>query len=166
MQNITNEFIKPIVMKRKKHDFKAWIEYRKIIKKCNKLSPSFNQICEISDFLNILRESYMYGNSDSFHLFLGVLPRNHTKLDSCSVFYKDKDKFSIGFILLKETRTINIEIERRGQNIKSEKEHISFVEGEYKFKDIYDQEKFLFITSCLMDGVVELIEYYYKNKRF
>ena len=62
-------------------------------------------------------------------------------------------------------RRVNIEIERRGQNTKSEKEYISFLEGEYQFKNTYDQEKFLFITSCLMDGVCELITYYFKNKK-
>lgn len=159
-----NEFIEPIVIKKKKHDFKAWIKYKKIIKKCKKLSPSFNQMCEISNFLEILRTSYMYGNSDNFHLFLGTLPKNYTKKNACSMFYKQGNDFSIGFILIKTDKTINISIRRGGQN-RNEVENISFVDGTYQFKDIYDQEKFLFITSCLMTGVVELITYYYKNKK-
>ena len=164
--NISNEYIKPIIMRKRKFDIKAWIAYRKLIKKCKKTSPSFNQMCDIAEFLEILRESYMYGNNDNFHLFTGTLPKGYTRLNACSMFYKEKDNFSIGFVLLKDPRTINIEIDRRGQTIKSDKEHISFVDGQYQFKSIYDQEKFLFITSCLMSGVCELITYYFKNKKF
>lgn len=165
MDNV-NEFIKPIIMRKHKHDIKALKEYKKLIKKCKKLSPSFDQMCSIAEFLDILRESYMYGNNDNFHLFTGTLPKGYTRVNACSMFYKDKDNFSIGFILLKDTRTINIEIDRRGQTIKSEKERISFIDGQYEFKNIYDQEKFLFITSCLMEGVCELITYYFNNKKF
>ena len=165
MNNI-NEFIKPIVMRKHKLDIKAWIAYKKLIKKCKKLSPSFNQMCKIAEFIDILRSTYMYSNNDDLHLFTGTLPKGYLKTTACSMFYKRKNHFSIGFVLLKDTRTINIEIERSGQDIKSEKEYISFIDGEYEFKDIYDQEKFLFITSCLMSGVTELITYYFKNKKF
>lgn len=162
MQEI-NTYIKPIIMKRKKHDFKAWIEYRKIIKLCDKTSPSFKQMCEISQFIDILMESYMYGNNKDFHLFATTYPKGHTRLDTCTMCYKE-ETFSVSFILFKETRKINIEINRSGQTM-NKREQISFIDGEYQFKDIYDQEKFLFITSCLMNGVKELITYYYKNKK-
>lgn len=165
MNNI-NEYVKPIIMRKHKHDIKAWFAYRKIIKKCKTTSPSFDQMCNIAEFLEIIRISYMYGNNDNFHLFIGTLPKGYTKLNACSMFYKENDNFTIGFILLKESRNINIEITRRGQTIRNEKETISFTDGQYVFKDIYDQEKFLFVTSCLMDGVSELITYYFKNKKF
>lgn len=164
MNNI-NEYIKPIIIRKHKFDIRAWLAYKKIIRKCKKLSPSFNQMCDIAEFIELLRESYMYGNNDSFHLFTGTLPKGYTKLNACSMFYKEKDNFSIAFVLLKNSRTINIQINRRGQNI-TEKEEISFIDGQYEFKNIYDQEKFLFITSCLMNGVIELITYYFKNKKF
>lgn len=161
-----NEYVNPIIMRKRKFDIRAWIAYRRITKKCKKISPSFDDMCNIAEFLEIIRESYMYGNNDAFHLFTGTLPKGYTKLNACSMFYKEKDNFSIAFVLLKDSRTINIEIDRRGQTIKSEKERITFKDGEYAFTSVYDQEKFLFITSCLMEGVCELITYYYKNKKF
>lgn len=161
-----NEYAKPIIMRKHKYDIKAWIAYRRIIKKCKKLSPSFYDMCNIVEFLEILRESYMYGNNDNFHLFTGTLPKGYTRNNACSMFYKEKDNFTIAFVLTNPMNCINIEIDRKGQNIKSEKEYISFIDGEYKFKNIYDEEKFLFITSCLMNGVCELITYYFKNKKF
>lgn len=164
--NKVNEFVKPIIMRKHKYDIHAWLAYRKLIKKCKKLAPSFKQMCDIAEFLEIIRKTYMYGNSDKFHLFNSTLPKNRNKFNTCSMIYKEKDSFSITFVLYKDTKTINIEIDRKGQTIKSEKEHISFVDGEYQFSNIYDQEKFLFITSCLMTGVIELITYYFKNKKF
>lgn len=161
-----NEFAKPIIMRKHKYDIKAWFAYKKLIKKCKKLSPSFKQMCDIAEFLEIIRQTYMYGNNDIFHLFNSTLPKNRTRLDTCSMIYKEKDSFSIAFVLFKDTKTINIEIDRKGQNTKSEKEYISFIDGEYKFSNIYDHEKFLFITSCLMTGVTELVTYYFKNKKF
>jgi hypothetical protein len=161
-----NRYVKPIIMRKHKFDIKAWIAYKKIIKKCKKLSPSFYDLWEIADFIEILRESYMYSNNDNFHLFTGTLPKGYNRNNARSMFYKEKDSFAIGFVLLNPMNSINIEIDRKGQTIKSEKEQISFIDGQYKFKDIYDQEKFLFITSCLMNGVCELITYYFKNKKF
>lgn len=160
-----NRFIEPIVLKKKKHSFKSWIKKKLLIRRCNKLSPSFNQMCEIYEFLKILRNSYMYSNDKQFHLFIGTIPKGRNGSNTCSMFYKEDEKFSIGFILFKDTKTINIEIDRKGQIIKSQKEYIEFTDGEYEFKDVYDKEKMLFITSCLMNGVVELIDYYYKNKK-
>ena len=36
MDNI-NEYIKPIIMKKHRFDIKAWIAYKKLIKKCKKI---------------------------------------------------------------------------------------------------------------------------------
>lgn len=158
-----NMFAKPIIMKKHKYDFKAWLAKYKLIKQINKTSPSFNMMVEIHEFLNILRNSYMYDNSDTFHLFLGSIDKKYNSKNTLAIIYKENG-FTIKFVLDVETSQINIEIIRAGKS-KSEAERISFYDGQYEFKDIYDQEKMLFITSCLMNGVVELIEYYYKNKK-
>ena len=164
MKQKINVYIKPIVLKKKKHDFKAWLIKRKLIKNINKLSPSFSDMVEIHEFLNILRTSYMYDNNDSFNLFLGAIGKNYSPKNTLAMIYKEKG-FSIKFVLvIADKNQINIEITRNGQN-KNDIEKISFYDGEYKFKDIYDKEKMLFIISCLMHGVIELIEYYYKNKK-
>lgn len=164
MKQKINVYIKPIILKKKKHDFKAWLIKRKLIKNINKLSPSFSDMVEIHEFLNILRTSYMYDNNDLFNLFLGAIGKNYNPKNTLAMIYKEKG-FSIKFVLvIADKNQINIEITRNGQN-KNDIEKISFYDGEYKFKDIYDQEKMLFIISCLMHGVIELIEYYYKNKK-
>ena len=162
-----NTFIAPIIHKKKKHDFKAWMEKRKVIKDINNGSPSFATLWEISDFLMILRECYCYDNDSNFNLFLASLPKGSQGRDKArAMVYKEKG-FSIKFLLQLDQvgQLINIEITRNGQN-NSSAEKISFYDGQYQFKDIYDQEKFLFITSCIMSGCAALVNYYYKHKRF
>ena len=106
----------------------------------------------------------MYDNNDSFHLFLGSIDKKYNVKNTLAMVYKENG-FSIKFVLVISNKNqINIEITRNGQS-KNDIEKISFYDGEYKFKDIYDQEKMLFIVSCLMNGVAELVDYYYKNKK-
>lgn len=167
MDNNINMFIKPIIIKKHKHDIIAWFIKHRLIKIINKTSPSFKMMVQIHEFLLLLREIYMYDNNDRFHLFLGTEPKHNKRNNkSLAMIYKENG-FSIKFILVFEDgnrNQINIEITRKGQN-SNDIEHISFYDGEYKFKNIYDQEKMLYITSCLMNGVCELIEYYYKYKK-
>lgn len=162
-----NIFIEPIVMKKRKHDLSAWIAKRKLIKKLNKTSPSFSMMVEIHKFLSILRNSYMYDNSDKFHLFLATVNKSYNPNNTLAMIYKESG-FSFKFVLVIDpngnNNQINIEITRNGQQ-RSDVEKISFYDGQYEFKDIYDQEKMLFIISCLMHGVIELINYYYDNKK-
>ena len=167
-----NMFAAPIIHKKKKYDFSAWLEKRRLIKLIKRTSPSFRMMCDIHEFLEILRECYMYTNDENFHLFLATTPNGYVSKNTKAMIYKENN-FSITFVLhisydsleSGPINTINIEISRNSQNRKAEKETISFIDGQYTFKDIYDQEKILFITSCLMTGVSELVEYFYKNKK-
>lgn len=174
MEAEINMFIEPILKKRHNHDFKAWLMKRKLIKMIRSTSPSFNMMWGIHEFLLLITNVYMYDNNKNFHLFLANIDKklkNDKDIEARAIIYKE-DGFSIKFVLIYESnidldndkKQINIEIQRNGQN-KSDIERISFFDGGYKFKDIYDEEKMLFITSCLMNGVAELVEYFYKNKR-
>ena len=49
---------------------------------------------------------------------------------------------------------------------KKEKQTISFRDGEAVINNVYEEEAFQFIISCIMDGLIDLIKYYYHNKRF
>lgn len=159
-----NTFIEPIIKKKYKYDFFAWIAKNKLMRKIKKTSPSFADMIEIHEFLNILRNSYMYDNNSDFHLFLGSVGKSYSSRNTLAMIYKEHG-FGIKFVLvISDKNQINIEITRNGQS-KNDIEKISFYDGEYQFKDIYDQEKMLFIVSCLMNGVAELVDYYYKNKK-
>ena len=237
-----NRYIEPIFMKKKHRDFKAWRKKRSLFKYMRKLSPSFDDMMEIYEFLDILREAYMYTNSDKFHLFLGQVPnKGYVNSDAVAMIYKE-DSFQMTFILANKydrqpieyvegiykddkfysglykedeikpkmgifyidrfsdnvytygnptsnkdgfsldtrfkaedirtnksikynfAKMINIEIKRNCRS-KEETEIISFEDGTYQFKDYIDEEKMLYIITCLMRGTEELIEYYYQNKK-
>lgn len=162
-----NKFIEPILVKRKSIDIKSYFKKRKIIKMLHNVSPSFNMMMEMHEFLTLLTNIYMYNNNDNFHLFLGSI-NNKNKNNLFAMIYKDNG-FSIKYILYpnyeNNKHQINIEITREGQN-KNSVERISFYENEYQIKDKYDEEKMNFIITCLINGIIELIEFYYKNKQF
>ena len=157
--NQVNMFIKPIFDKRKKHHFKSYIELRRLIKNINKTSPSFDMMIEIHEFLKIIRNVYMYADYENHNLFLAEIPKNY----DAAMIYKESN-FAIKYVLKKKSKLIMIEITRN--TIKEDKEIISFCEGDDIIKNVYDEQKFLFIISCLMNSVVNLMKYYYNNKRF
>lgn len=164
----TNKYIEPILMKKKKHDFKAWLKLRKIIKIINKTSPSFYEMLEIYEFLSFIKDCYMYSNNDKFHLFVGAVD---AKVKNAVAMIYQETHFEIKFLLIQSSSTsdprnqISIGITRIGRN-KKEFETITFYDGEFQIENKYQEEKMLFITSCLMNGLKELIIFYYKNKRF
>ena len=163
-----NRFIKPIIDKSKPRDFKANKERKELIKMINHTSPSFNMMLEIHEFLTLLTDIYMYDNNEKFHLFLGAINNKKNTGNVFAMVYKS-DGFVIKFVLVPDweegRHQIKIEITRGGQN-KNNIETVEFYDGEYQFKNEYDKEKMRFIISCLMNGVAELVNYYYDNKKF
>ena len=163
-----NAFVNPIFKKTSKHDFNAWLELRKVLKNIKKISPNFDTLYQIWDMLKTVNECYMhsYTEDSELHLFLASLPKNSDANNTYAMAYKEKD-FSIKFVLQikSNSKIINMEINRSSIN-SAQPERISFEDGTYVLKNDIEIEKFLFITSCLMNGTAEVIKYYYKNKRF
>lgn len=156
MKEKINMFIEPIFDKKSKFHLPSYIKMKKLIRTLKKTSPDFNMLMEIYRFLSILEKVYMYSNSENHKLFITTAPN--------AFMYKEND-FTIKFVLKESDRSINIEIERNMRSRK-EKNNISFRDGEYIISNKYEEETFLFIIACIMEGLIELIEYYYYNKKF
>ena len=167
--NSVNEFVTPIFMKKKKHDFKAWRELRKTIKKMDKISPDFDTMHKIWKMLSVFNECYMhtYTDESNHHLFLATIPKGYNPNSTFAMIYREAN-FSIKFVLqvLNDDKIINIEIDRNTTMRNGTPERISFSDGTYQYKDAVDIEKFMFIVPCLMNGAKELMIHYYKNKKF
>ena len=172
---IYNTLAEPIMKKNKRHDFKAWKLKRKVIKLIKTSVLSFDFLEMTYQFLEIIRECYMYGNDEQFHLFLATVPKGKGNYNAKAMVYRDSN-FSITFILNTINRVstdgedievdmINLEISRGGQTTKNDKERIFFEDGRYKFTDEYDKEKFLYIEICIRNAIIELVDYFYKNKK-
>lgn len=163
----TNEFIAPVFMKRKRHDFSAWLMLRRTLKRMDKISPDFDTMYKIWEMVNIFHDCYMhtYTEKSNLHLFLGTIVKQYQ--DSYAMIYKEND-FEIKFVLqLRDSdKIINLEINRTASTRNSQCEKITFTDGNAIMEYESDVEKFRFIISCLMNGAKELIKYYYDNKRF
>ena len=158
-----NIFLIPIFIKKKKRHFKSWRLLRKTIRKMKKISPDFETMMDIWKLLEVCNYSYMYAyhNNTTLNLFLGTTKDNK----SHSMIYIENE-LSIKFLLRRgkyDNNSINIEIKRSENSIP---EVIQFIDGQFNIKSIKEEEMFLFITSCLMNGASEVMKYYYKHKRF
>ena len=101
----------------------------------------------------------MYGNDESHYLFSATVPKGY----NAAMIYKEKN-FEIKYILRTADKHISIQTSRNYRTSK-ESDTISFNEGDNIIKDIIDEQRFLFIIACLMNGLSELIIYYYNNKK-
>ena len=144
-----NMFIEPILNKKKKHHLSSYIQLRRLIRKLNKTSPSFDMMLEMHEFIKLLERLYMYA----------TIPKGY----SAAMIYKE-DNFEIKYVLRENDKLIAIECITKSQNTKHSRK-VQFHEGDNIIKDKYDEELFLFIISCLMNGLIELMMYYYKNKK-
>ena len=161
-EEFINPFIEPIVKKRKRHDFKAFIILLKAFKMMNNCYPDFVVLYRIWELCDFSNKCYMisYNEDYNLHLFLGYIKSKNNNIKV--MMFKDKN-YSFNFALEPQTRRINIEIYR---NVNKPSEKISFIDGQYNPDNMYEKEKILFITSNLMYAVKELMIYLYKNKRF
>ena len=101
----------------------------------------------------------MYADYENHNLFLAEIPKNY----DAAMIYKEKN-FEIKYILRTADKHISIQTSRNYRTSK-ESDTISFTEGDNIIKDIIDEQRFLFIIACLMNGLSELIIYYYNNKK-
>lgn len=145
---------------------KSLLSKHRLIRKLDKISPDYKTLCDIWEFIFLMHTMYMhsYYKETNLHLFLATVSPKFKDKYKCFVYREEN--FSITIMLGKLSNDIHIEINRNAQANSSDTEKISFNDGEYVFKDIYDEEKFRTIISCIMTGVAELINYYYKHKRF
>ena len=165
MQEKVNLYVEPIFMKKKKHDYKAWRKKREVIKMLRTVSPNFNMMLETYRFLCILHKVYMYSNEEPHPLVL--IPVSG---DSNAAFgYRGKN-YMLKFFLRESDMNIYIRIERAGiPGMKGKKEdvtEISFRDGSYVIHNKYEEETFIFLIACMTEGIIDLVNYYYKNKKF
>lgn len=167
MNQCDNEFVTPVFQKKKKIHLKSYKLLKNTLKKMDKISPDFNTMYKIWEAVDIFHDCFMhsYNDTSTLHLFLATVPKGQKNM--YAMIYREAN-FSIKYLLqLKDNdKIINIEIDRNTSNKSNTPERISFNDGEYEITSEVEEQKFIFIISCLMNGIKELIVYYYKNKRF
>lgn len=158
-----NIFIKPIFDKKYKHYLPSYIELKRLLRMIKKTSPDFNMMMEIYNFIKLLEEIYMYGNDSSHNLFSARVPKGY---DAAMIYAENN--FEIKFVLGKSIdndNEINIQTRRTTRSSGERTKSLKFNEGENIIHSKEDEQSLLFIISCLMNGVAELVTYYYNNKK-
>lgn len=157
-----NVFIEPIFAKKSKHDFFAWLKLRKLIKTIHKTAPSYDTLMQINELLYILKDVYMYNNNKE--LAICTIPKNYIASFAFNNLDKDNE-FSIA-ILLGYDNCIAIQTKKNMKGGKADIWNIQFKDGEASINSTYDEERFKFIEACIMNGLINIIKYYYDNKIF
>ena len=158
-----NIFIKPIFDKKYKHYLPSYIELKRLLRMIKKTSPDFNMMMEIYNFIKLLEDVYMYGNDPSHNLFSATVPKGY----NAAMIYAENN-FEIKFVLGKSINNdneINIQTRRTTRSSGEKTKSLKFNEGDDIINNIEDEQFFLFIVSCLMNGVAELVTYFYNNKK-
>lgn len=158
-----NIFIKPIFDKKYKHYLPSYIELKRLLRMIKKTSPDFNMMMEIYNFIKLLEDVYMYGNDPSHNLFSATVPKGY---DAAMIYAENN--FEIKFVLGKSINNdneINIQTRRTTRSSGEKTKSLKFNEGDDIINNIEDEQFFLFIVSCLMSGVAELVTYFYNNKK-
>ena len=78
------------------------------------------------------------------------------------------NNFEIKFVLGKSIdndNEINIQTRRTTRSSGERTKSLKFNEGDNIIHSKEDEQSLLFIISCLMNGVAELVTYYYNNKK-
>lgn len=161
-----NRFVHPIMIKSKKHDFKAWLKLIKIRKELRKTSPSFDMMMEMHEAVEIFRDCFLYANTLPF--VLCKIDKKNRSYGNAKAFGIVKDRLKI-IVLLGDDNRITIEINMFSgddKNLPSTTDKISFISGEYEIKNEYEEAKFQTIISLMMSEFENLIVYEYKNKMF
>lgn len=153
-----NIFIEPIINK-KKHSLLSYIKVKRLISKLRKTSPDFNMLVEIYKFIILLQKLYMYSPSDKY--YLNTIDKKHVNNKADYGFVYQKDNVSIKILLSQDTNHIAIVTDSNNN-----KNVIEFDDGDAIITNKYEEEAFIYIISCIMDSVCDLIMYYYKHKKF
>lgn len=158
-----NIFIKPIFDKKYKHYLPSYIELKRLLRMIKKTSPDFNMMMEIYNFIKLLEDVYMYGNDPSHNLFSATVPKGY---DAAMIYAENN--FEIKFVIgrtINNDNEINIQTRRTTRSSGEKTKSLKFNEGDDIINNIEDEQFFLFIVSCLMSGVAELVTYFYNNKK-
>jgi len=127
---------------------KMWFKY-KLKKRLKLLSPGFNCMVDIAEFLYYLDLLYLFENDADINGISGVLKSN---LKQCTIIVKPNKAQTIK-ITLTAPNYITIETANNGKL----RNKISFEDGEAEVDTIYRRKLFLTIIDCLMDSFTKVL---------
>lgn len=156
----TNDLIEVVLYD--KHKIKSYIKYRKLLRKIKKISPDYNTLEVIYEFLDQLNFAYFCCLDDSNNLFIGDSRKDKKKPDEKCLIYKDK---SVTILLkLQPDDMITMDIERY---MGYKKTIFTFKNGEAAqfITNKLEEQLFINCIDLIMDALCRTIKKYRKFRR-
>lgn len=149
---MTNIYMEHIY-KKKKYDLIGYIKYRKFLRQLDKVTPNYDMLVQVRDFLNTLERVYMYSNDIHDKLYSITDSKNIT-------FILQVENGYIRFVMNNDKST-TITVNHNKTKLKST---ITFTEDSI-IQNEDDIHLLSNIANWLMDAVKELIIKYYNIRR-
>lgn len=155
----TNELIEVVLYD--KHKIKSYIKYKKLLHKIKKISPDYDTLEVIYEFIDQLNFAYFYC-LDGNNLFIGDSRKDKKKYNEKSLIYKNKNVTIL--IKLLPDKIIEMNIERY---MGYKKTIISFKDGEAGsyINNKLEEQLFINCIDLLMNALYETIKKYRKFRR-
>lgn len=155
----TNDLIEVILYD--KHKVRSYIKYKKLIHTLKKITPDYNTLEIIYNFIDQLNFAYFYCLDGDNHLFIGDSRKNKNKTNEKSLIYKDNSVTIL--IKLKPDDIISIDIERY---MGYKKTCIDFKNNESNIiNNKLEEQLFINCTDLIMDSLCKTIKKYRKFRR-
>lgn len=156
----TNDLIESVLYN--KHKISSYIKYRKLLYKIKKISPDYNTLEVIYEFIDQLNFAYFYCLDDDNKLFIANSRKDKKKAAEKSLIYKTKNTTIL--IKLQPDDMITIDIERY---MGYKKTIINFKNGEAGdfITNKLEEQLFINCIDLFMDELCKIIKKYRKFRR-
>lgn len=158
--NDINKYVVPIIKKKHKHDFLAWLSLRKVLKGVSKLEISYNTILEIYQFIQISESVYLNLDKNNCNYFSAADAKNNVIVNMR--IYKEECPY-ITFKLGSDD-SITIDLLYTKTNGESSRRVIEFKSGKMVSKNTYEEEFNKVVTNAVRTKLKKLIIRQYKLK--
>ena len=156
----TNDLIEAVLYNDNK--IKSFIKYKRLLHKLKRLSPDYNTLEIIYEFIDQLNFAYFYCLNEDDHLFIGSSRKDKKKIEEKSLIYKDKSVTIL--IKLEADQNITIDIDRY---MGYKKTSISFTNGDASgiINNKLEEQLFINCTDLIMDALIKTIRKYRRFRK-
>ena len=160
MYNFTpNQLIEAVLYD--KHKIRSYINYLKLLHKLKKISPDYNTLEVIYEFIDQLNFAYFYCLDDTNRLFIKNSRKDsRDKSDKKALMYKDKNVTITLSLLPKDT--IQLDIER---HMGYKQTSITFENGQPVITNKLEAQLFINCTDIIMDELYNIVKKYRRFRR-
>lgn len=154
----SNDLIEAVLYN--KDRIRSYFRYLKLLYKIRRISPDYNTLSIIYEFIDQLNFAYFYCLDDNNKLFINDSRKNAKDKDKKALVYKDS---SVTITLtLNPEEMIDLKIERHmGYKLTS----ISFKNGQIILNNKLEEQLFINCTDIIMDELYKTIKKYRRFRR-